>query len=142
MMNTAARWLVWVLRAAAPLLLVACGIASLVYGIAHHTAVVSADQEIEISLTPPPGIALPGELGGAPGFGLPGAGLDDPASAFPPPFLQLPSELAKVKEKVVVSEPRSELTLIREVTFGGVTRKSTGVLWQTYTGAPPTLCPT
>lgn len=149
MTSKAARWLVWVLRAAAPLLLLAGGIAALVYGVAHHTAVVSVEQEIEVDLAAPPGIELPGGQGGVPGgqggvpgFGPPGGDLGDPASAFPPPFLQLPPELSKVKEKVIVSEPTRELTLIREVTFGGVTRRSPGVLWRTYTGAPPSLCPT
>ena len=142
MTDKAARWLVWVLRAALPLVLLAGGIAALVYGIAHHTAVVSAEQEIEVDLAAPPGMELPGSPGGVPGFGPPGGDLGDPASAFPPPFLQLPPELSKVKEKVIVSEPTRELTLIREVTFGGVTRRSPGVLWRTYTGDPPSLCPT
>ena len=142
MMNKAARWLVWVLKAAVPLVLLAVGIAGLVYGIAHHTVVVSAEQEIEVDLAPPPGMGPPGVDGGFPGFGPPGAELGGPALPFPPPFMQLPPELSKAKEKVIVSEPSSELTLIREVTFGGVTRRSPGVLWRTYSGAPPSLCPT
>ncbi|HPM80396.1 MAG TPA: hypothetical protein PLF81_06830 [Candidatus Anammoximicrobium sp.] len=142
MMNNAWRWLVRILRAAVPLVLLAGGIASLAYGVARHTAVVSVEQEIEIDLAAPPGMEFPGVEGGAPGFGPPGFEPGMAAPDFPPPFLQLPPELSKVKEKVIVSEPSSELTLIREVTFGGVVRLDTGVLWRTYTGDPPSLCPT
>jgi len=142
MVNKAARWLVWGLRAAVPLVLLAGGIASLAYGVARHTAVVSVEQEIEIDLAPPPGMEFPGEQGGVPGFGPPGFEPGVPGPDFPAPFLQLPPELSKVKEKVIISEPSSELTLIREVTFGGVVRLDTGALWRTYTGDPPSLCPT
>ena len=146
-MNTAARWLVRVLRAAAPLALLAGGIASLAYGIARHTADVSVEQEIEVSFEPPggdvgaPGFVQPG-FDQPPGFVPPGADPNAPPPLFPPSLVPLPPELSKVKEKVIVSEPVSEVSLIREVTFGGVTRKAAGVLWRTYTGAPPSLCPT
>lgn len=142
MMNKVARWLVWGLRAATPLVLLAGGIASLAYGVARHTAVVSVEQEIEINLAPPPGFGFPGGEGGPPGFGPPGFEPGVPGPDLPAPFMQVPPELSKVKEKVIVSEPSSELTLIREVTFGGVVRLDTGVLWRTYTGTPPSLCPT
>jgi hypothetical protein len=142
MLSKAARWRVWVLRAAVPLVLLASGSVALVYGIARHSAVVSVEQEIEVNLAPPPGVVPPGGEAGVPGFGPPGAELGVPSLPFDAPFMQLPPELAKVKEKVIVSEPTAELVLIREVTFGGVTRLSSGVLWRTYTGAPPSLCPT
>ena len=127
-----------ILRAAVPLALLAGGLASGVYGVAHHTAVVSQEQEIEIDLAPPPGVGPAGAEGfGPPGFGPPGQDF-----GAPPPWLAPPPGLSKVKEKVVLSEAASELTLIREVTFGGVTRLSSGVLRRTYSGESPSLCPT
>ncbi len=144
------RMLLAVVRALVPLVLLAGGIVSVVYGVARHSAVVSVEQEVEVDLAGPPGLAPPGLDGQLPagllppdgGFGPPDGGLGDPALAVPPPWLAPPPELTKVKQKVVISEPTPELTLIREVTFGGVTRLSSGELWRTYTGAPPSLCPT
>jgi len=100
MRGNAARILLTVLRVGLPLALLVVGIASLVYGIGHHSAVVSVEQEIEIDLTPPPGFGAPGF--GAPGFGPPGEGFDpsgpsfgdprfgDPGLAGPPPWLGPP----------------------------------------------------
>ena len=153
------------LRAVLPLVLLACGGGLLVYGLGHHTAAVFMEQEIEIDLAPPPGMEPPGGAGfgppafeppgwGPPGFGPPGEGFDpafggsdvpgfgDPALAGPPPWLAPPPELAKVKQMIVLTEQVAEWVLIREVTFGGVRRSSSGELWRTYTGTPPSLCPT
>jgi hypothetical protein len=149
-MRNAARILLTVLRAGVPVALLAGGIASLVYGIGHHAVEVSVEHEIEIDLTPPPGVEPPGWDGFGPpgfvppgeGFGPPDAGFGEPAMGVPPPWLALPPELAKIKDKVILTEATSEPTLIREVTFGGVKRLSSGVLWRTYTGDPPSLCPT
>jgi hypothetical protein len=137
MSRTAARAWTIVVRAALPALLLVGGIASVVYGVVRHTAVVAQEQEIEIDVAPPPGFGPPG----VPGF-LPGGGPGDPSLGGPPVWMGPPPEMRKVKQKVLLSETTSELTLIREVTFGGVTRLDTGVLWRTYTGAPPSLCPT
>jgi len=150
MIRTTARMLTALLRATIPLVLLAGGIVSLVYGISRHSAVISVEQEIEIDLAAPAGVAAPGFGGaGLPGLGPPGDGsgppgdgFTDPALAGPPPWMAPPPELSKVKQKVILTEETSELTLIREVTFGGVTRLSSGVLWRTYTGVPPSLCPT
>lgn len=130
------------LRVVVPLTLLAGGVAALVYGGVYHAAAVSVEQEIEIDLAPPPGVEPPGF--GMPGEGFPPAepGVDDPALASPPPWLAPPPELTKVKQKVIVTDDVPEWALIREVTFGGVTRLSSGVLWRTYTGDPPSLCPT
>jgi len=160
-MSRPIRILLTVLRALVPLVLLAGGIGSLVYGVGRHTAMVSLEQEVEVNLAGPPGVAPPGFDGALPpgvappgmippgdgfgppgGLGLPDGGFTDPALAAPPPWLAPPPELAKVKQKIVISEATSELALIREVTFGGVTRLKTGELWRTYTGAPPSLCPT
>lgn len=142
MTGSAARMRMAVLRAVVPLVLLVGGIASLVYGVGHHSAVVSVEQEIEIDLAPPPGVEPPGFGQPGEGFGPSEPGFGDPALAGPPPWLAPPPELSKVKQKVILSEDASEPALIREVTFGGVTRLSSGVLWRTYTGVPPSLCPT
>jgi hypothetical protein len=65
----------------------------------------------------------------------------DPWLGGPPPWMAPPPELLKIKDTVVVNEEVSEPHLIREITFGGV-RLDSGMLWRTYTGAPPQLCPT
>jgi hypothetical protein len=147
MLRNATKTLIIIARAAAPLMLLAAGAASLVYGFAYHSTIVSLEQEIEIDLAPPelgthggmefhppPGLEPPG-------FGPPGEGPGDPWLGGPPPWMAPPPELLKIKDTVVVSEETSEPRLIREVTFGGV-RLDRGMLWRTYTGAPPQLCPT
>jgi len=101
----------------------------------YHTAPVSEEQEIEISIGPPP---MPGFPGGPPfeePFGDPSMG-GPPGMMAPPPFME------KIKETIIVTEDESELTLNREVTFGGVTLLASGDIMRTYTGAPPSLCPT
>jgi hypothetical protein len=146
MISTTARILMALLRATIPLVVLAGGIGSLLYGVGRHSASVSVEQEIEIDLAPPPGVEPPGLGQPGPGFGDPA--LDGqaewglPPAPVQPPWLSPPRELSKMKQKIVLAEETSELALIREVTFGGVTRLSSGVLWRTYTGAPPSLCPT
>jgi hypothetical protein len=94
--------------------------------------------------TPGAEFGEPGAEFAGPGaeFGPPGAEFGVPSPGGPPPWMALPPELAKEKEKIVLDEVLSELALIREVTIGGVTRLSDGGLWRTYTGTPPSLCPT
>jgi hypothetical protein len=133
-----------------PLVLLGVGIASLVYGLRSHTAEVFEEQEIEIALgppaPPPPEPGLPPELGGMPGFpdpsgfgGMPGMpGMGDPMSPFGAP----PPELQKVKQKIFVGKEEPEPVLVREITIGGLMRLATGELQRTYTGEPPSLCPT
>ena len=50
--------------------------------------------------------------------------------------------MEEFKETVIITEPESEPTLIREVSFGGVTLLASGELMRTYSGEPPSLCPT
>jgi hypothetical protein len=124
-----------ILRAIPPLFLVGGGIASVIYGAMYHTSPVSVEQEIEIPIAPPPMPGFPGEPPleepfGGPSFGGP------PGMMPPPPFLE------KVKEIIIVTEEESEFTLIREVTFGGVKLLASGDIMRTYTGEPPSLCPT
>jgi len=124
-----------ILRAIPPLILLGGGIASVIYGAMYHTVPVSEEQEIEISLAPPPMPGFPGEPPFEEPFGEPSFG-GPPDMMAPPPFLE------KVKETIVVTEEEREFKLIREVTFGGVTLLASGDIMRTYTGAPPSLCPT
>jgi hypothetical protein len=70
------------------------------------------------------------------GFGAPGMAGPPGMLAPPPPFLD------KFTEKVIISEPESEPTLMREVSIGGITLLAEGILRRTYSGDPPLLCPT
>jgi hypothetical protein len=147
MARSAARLLISLARAAAPLVLLLAGVASLVYGVGFHSALVSAEHEIEIDLMPPGipmhgGMEFPVQPGiEPPGLGPPGDDFGNPWLGGPPPWLEPPQELRTIRDTVIVSEQAAEPYLIREITFGGV-RLDAGVLWRTYTGEPPSLCPT
>jgi hypothetical protein len=148
MFRNLAKTLMILARTAAPLILLLAGAASLVYGFAYHAAVVSVEQEIEIDLAPPPGMGMHGGMDfhpepslEPPGFGPPSESSGDPWLGGPPPWMAPPPELLTIKDMVILSEETTESQLIREVTFGGV-RLDRGMLWRTYTGAPPLLCPT
>ncbi len=86
-------------RAALPSVVLAVGIAALVYALTKHMTHVFVEQEIEITLAPPPppppemsglagpdampGMEGPPGMGGPPGMPpLPGFGGPDPMSAF------------------------------------------------------------
>jgi len=99
------------------MVLVLAGLAQVIYGVGFHTAAVVTEKE---TAAPPP---IPGP---PPGFGF---GNRPP----PPPPRPL---------KLLVLADEAEFVLIREVTFGGVTRLESGELKRTYSGRPPSLCPT
>jgi hypothetical protein len=128
-------------RALLPLLVLSVGVAVLVHGVQQHTAHVFVEKEIEIDLVPPgfanpgmpPGFGGPPGLGGAPGFPGPPGGM--PAFGAPPPS-------QKLKQKVLVGNDEPETAIVRDVTIGGLVLLSSGELKRTYTGAPPSLCPT
>lgn len=154
---------VWrtVLRGLLSIVLFAGAVASLIYGAKYHFVPVSEEGEIEISIAPPPPLppmGIPGELP----FETPGMG--PPLGEMPPPDMEqpfgepelpgpaaphvepfppgLPPFFDTIKQKVITTEDESEPTLIREVTFGGVTLLDSGELLRTYTGQPPSMCPT
>jgi len=126
-----------ILRALLPIVLFSGAVGLLIYGAGFHFVPVSHQEEIEVSIAPPMPFAPP-PLPGGPPFGQPGEGpvFVDPFQGVPLPFLQT------IKKKRIVTENESEPRLIREVTFGGVARLSSGSLMRTYTGQPPSLCPT
>jgi hypothetical protein len=131
-------------RVVLPLVLVTGGIAAVVYGARHHSKTVFAqhdeEQTIDVRIPGPvmPRHFQPSPFGGPPGF----------------PFGDEP-EFRTVKKRVLVpvttSSVEFEPALMREITFGGIewrdTRGESGEpegrnLWKTYSGQPPSLCPT
>ncbi len=131
-------------RAMLPLVVLSLGIAALVYGVEKHTAHVFEEQEIEISLAPPP--PPPPDLGGPPGMdGFPGMdGMPDfgGGPGVFSPFGAPPPELQKVKQKIFVGTDELETVIVRDVTIGGLVLLDSGELRRTYSGEPPSLCPT
>ena len=126
-------------RLIVPGLVLAAGVASVIYGAKHHVVPVEEEQEIEVSLAPPPMPDAPEGFPGDPGF--PG-GFDGPPGMFPPSFMELPPHLATVKQKIIVTNEQPESTIVFEVTIGGVALRETGKLRRTYHGDIPSLCPT
>lgn len=118
-------------HAVLPTMLLGLGIASLTYGVSRHRATVLESEEIEITLAPPDMPEPPPDFGGPPGFGPP---------RFMPP--RLPPELRKVTQIVMVGKEATEMAMIRDVTIGGLALTDEGELKRTYTGKPPSLCPT
>ncbi len=66
----------------------------------------------------------------------------EPLEAPPLPFLQSGPMSRTIFERELVSREEPEQVLVREVTFGGLTRLADGQLRRTYSGASPALCPT
>jgi hypothetical protein len=131
-------------RVMLPLLVLAVGVVVLVHGVKKHTAHVFEEQEIEITIAPPPTPFL--QPGGPPGFGGPPGmggmpGFDGPPGAMPP-FGAPPPELRKVKQKIFVGKDEPEMAIVRDVTIGGLVLLDSGDLRRTYSGQPPSLCPT
>ena len=148
------------------------GSGALLYGSLFHVVTVAEEKEREISIAIPALSGSGGrfsEHGGhveaGPTPEEPGAGDDattdsvDPFRSSPPkgtqqedlenPF-ESPSVSAglpgmrfeKVTEKFVEAREEPEWVIVREVTVGGVTRLDNGQLKRTYSGKPPSLCPT
>jgi hypothetical protein len=129
-------------RAMLPLLVLAVGITALVHGVKNHTTHVFEEREIEITLAPPAPFApgIPPGFGGPPGLDM-GRGFDGAPGAMPP-FGAPPPELQKVKQKIFVGTDESEMAIVRDVTIGGLALLDSGDLRRTYSGQPPSLCPT
>ena len=120
-------------RGLVPIVMLGLGIASLGWGAKHHLLEIYEEQEIKVSIAPPPEMMQPT---GPPGFpGGPDGGLP-PFMAGPPP------ELQTVTQKVLVSKEALESQAVFEITIGGLALLETGALQRTYSGVPPSLCPT
>ena len=120
-------------RGLLPIVMLGLGVVALVWGAKHHILEIFEEQEIKISIAPPPEMmqqmAPPGFPGGPDG-GMP------PLMPGPPP------ELQTVTQIVLVSKEESESQAVFEITIGGLALLETGELQRTYSGAPPSLCPT
>jgi hypothetical protein len=120
-------------RGLLPIVMLGLGIASLVWGAKHHILEIYEEQEIEISIAPPPEMMQPMSPPGFPGG--PDGGME-PFMAGPPPELQTVTQIVLVS----IEEPESQAVF--EITIGGLALLETGELQRTYIGAPPSLCPT
>jgi len=122
------------IRRALFFLLLSGGVAAVVYGARYHAAVVEEKREVEREILIPLAGFAPGT-----GFGMPGApGLSDGM----PPGNDQGFMKKKITQQVVVEKIVAEASLNREVSFGGVALAADGTLLQTYSGRPPSLCPT
>ena len=126
-------------RGLLPIVMLGLGIASLVWGAKHHILEIYEEQKIEISVAPPPEMMQLMTPPGFEGFGFEGP----PGVGGMPPFMPgPPPELQTVEQVVLVSEEESESQAVFEITIGGLALLETGELLRTYSGAPPSLCPT
>ena len=114
------------IRRGLPILLILAGASLLVYGSAFSQHEVWFEEKV----TPPPPPDLP-----PPPFIRPG-----PDGAMPP-FMQPPGPPPKpyISEKPVIER---EAKIVLEATRGGLMRLENGRLKRTYSGAPPSGCPT
>jgi hypothetical protein len=115
-------------RGLLPIVMLGLGIALLVWGAQHHLLEIYEEQEIKVSIAPPPEMMQP--------MGPPGMEGAPPFMAGPPP------ELQTVTQVVMVSKEEPESQAVFEITIGGLALLKTGELQRTYSGAPPSLCPT
>ena len=110
-------------RAILPVLLLCGGAASLIYGVAWHSAPVVTEREVETTIEVPLPPARP--FGESSPFGI------QPAFG---------KKTVKRTESVTIDQ--SEPSLTREVTVGGVALLGSGEIKRTYSGKGPSLCPT
>ncbi len=117
-------------RALVPVVLMLIGLGQLIYGAGFHSQSILIEQEPD---APPP---MPRRFE-PPSFIGPDGG---PADFAPPPFVDMPpgAPSPPKTELIALAEPQ----MIHEVTIGGLTRLDTGQLKRTYSGAPPSGCPT
>ena len=130
------------IRAGLPALLAAAGVVLVIYGAMFHSAPVTEEQVAEVSIVVPTPFSP----------GPPGAGQVPPGTGPPlagplgfrnqPPFPGPPILRKTVRRKVLVTKNEFEPVLMRDVTVGGLTLLPSGELRRTYTGQPPSLCPT
>lgn len=134
-------------RAVLPVGLLALGVGCAVYGVRHHQVVVYEEQEVEVDLPapePPPEVVGPGfdeppGAAGPSGFGEPPGPGGMPGEMQP--FGPDPRDRPKIIKTVLVDRQEPETAVVRDVTIGGL-RLDSGQLKRTYSGKPPSLCPT
>jgi hypothetical protein len=79
--------------------------------------------------------ATPGDAGNP--FQTAPRGVDSDAGPSPPEM-----RVQKIREKILVAHDEPERAIVRDVTVGGVLLLPDGLLKRTYSGRPPSLCPT
>lgn len=115
-----------IIRRGLPILVGLAGLSLLVYGAAFSRHTVTFEEEVTPPAPPPP----------PPTFMPPGPG-GRPQQMFRPPP-QPPAKAIKVLRTAIEGESK----LVLEATRGGVMLTQDGRLKRTYSGAPPSGCPT
>ncbi len=117
-----------IIRRSLPILLGLAGVSLLVYGAAFSQHEVFYEEKT-VPEAPPPEPPPPP-------FIRPGPG------GAPPPFIKSPPR--PPQEAMIIVKPitEREAKLVLEATRGGVTLTKDGKLKRTYSGAPPSGCPT
>jgi hypothetical protein len=142
------------------------GLGSILYGSLYHEAMVEVDKTREISIAIPTltGFGESPSGHGGPSSGMPGGQPwgDDPAAGDVDPFrggsqqpnaenpfenaAMMPSlpgiKYETVTETYAEAREEPEWAIVRDVTIGGIVRLANGQLKRTYSGKPPSLCPT
>jgi hypothetical protein len=153
------------------ILLLAGGCGSLLYGLCFHKATITQEGKREVSIAVPilsgfgdapverrenvgaklpersPGTGdnataddrnpfqpLSADATGAQGSENP---FEGPAASPAPPDVRF----QKVTQTFVVAREEPEWAIVRDVTVGGIARLPDGQLKRTYSGKPPSLCP-
>jgi hypothetical protein len=113
-------------RAVFPLLFILAGVAAIIYGAKFHFVPVLEDKQHD-STVMVPDIFSPDSS--------PFPGMDEPGG---PPKFKKKTITVTSEESVAVAEP----DLIHDATIGGIAPNAKGELKRTYSGKPPSLCPT
>lgn len=143
----------------------------LVYGVGWHGVTVYVEQQREVSILVPsvtggfgaqtPEMPGPPAAGGPTGEASPfeasggeqnpfesSATAENPfqpsTSGSEPDLGAMPGGLERktIREKILVAQQEPEWKVVREVTVGGLVLLADGMLKRTYSGRPPSLCPT
>jgi len=118
-----------------PVVLILVGLGQLIYAVGYHTTPVLTEREAE---QPAPSHQDPMPLSDPGPDGLP-PGIAPPDFPDEPP---VDDPVPEPPEEAVVTVAEAELRIIQEVTVGGITRLASGELKRTYSGRPPSRCPT
>jgi hypothetical protein len=117
---------IYIKRGVFPGLLLILGLSSLIYGSRFHSEPVLTERKTEVTIEVP-----------------------DVSSEIPPPFSDNPQFVGPplMRKKTVqkteeVAVYLTEPTIIRDVTVGGLALNKSSELKRTYSGKPPSLCPT
>jgi hypothetical protein len=111
-------------RGIVPAVFLILGLASLIYGARFHRTSVLTKEKSEISIDVPSPFSEPPFPGARP-FGE-------------PPGMKKKTVTQTIEVVILQPEP----AMIRDVTIGGVVLNKSGNIERTYSGKPPSLCPT